>query len=58
MRKIFNDIDKIVANVKTTMAVEGLRASDSAIAISRLFMEGKISTDDAVKKIIKNHIKG
>ncbi len=49
-------IDKIVKNVTATLAIEGLKPSKSAIAINRQFLEGKISSQEAINRIKANYI--
>ena len=44
-------IDKIVANVTATLAIEGLKPSESAVTINREFLEGKITSKEAVRRI-------
>lgn len=50
------NIDKIVKNVTATLAIEGLKPSKSAVSINRQFLEGKISSQDAIKRIKAKYI--
>ena len=45
------NIDKIVNNVTATLAIEGLKPSKSAVSINRKFLEGKISSQEAISRI-------
>lgn len=45
----------VIANVRATMAVEGIRSSTRAKAIGRQYLEGKISSKEAIDKIRKQH---
>lgn len=40
--------NKIISHVKTTLAFEGLKPSRSGTAISHKFLQGKISSKEAV----------
>jgi len=51
------DIDKIIASVTASLAVEGLKPSDAGIAITRQYLEGKISSKQAIQKIKDKHLK-
>ena len=51
------DINKIVASVSASLAVEGLKPSDTGIAITRQYLEGKISSKQAIQKIKDEHLK-
>lgn len=46
-------IDKIQNNVMATMAIEGLKPSDEAVTINRQFLEGKITSREAIDRIKK-----
>jgi len=48
-------IDKIVRNVTATLAIEGLKPSKAAVAINQQFLEGKISSSEAINKIKSNY---
>lgn len=50
--KLLNDeIDRIVNNVTATLAIEGLKPSELAVKINRQFLEGKITSKEAVRRI-------
>ena len=49
-------IDKIVNNVTATLAIEGLKPSESTIKINRQFLEGKISSQEAIKRIKAKYV--
>lgn len=51
-----NSIDKIIRNVTATLAIEGLKPSKSAVHINRQFLEGKISSSEAIQRIKANYI--
>jgi hypothetical protein len=44
-------IDSIVRNVTATLAIEGLKPSESAVTINRQFLEGKITSSEAIRRI-------
>jgi hypothetical protein len=46
---------RVIANVKASMAVEGMRPSARAQVIGRQYLEGKISSKVAIAKIRKQH---
>ena len=52
------NIDKIVRNVTATLAIEGLKPSQSAVNINRQFLEGKISSQEAIKRIKDKYVRG
>ena len=45
------DIDRVIASVTATLAVEGLKPSKAAVAINRNYLEGKISSKEAIERI-------
>jgi hypothetical protein len=51
-----NDIDKIIASTSVTLAVEGLKPSKSGAAITRQYLEGNITSQQAIKKIKEIHL--
>lgn len=51
------DIDKIMANVSATLAVEGLKPSKAGAAITRQYLEDKISSQEAIQRIKDKHLK-
>jgi hypothetical protein len=50
------NIDKIVKNVTATLAIEGLKPSKSAVTINRQFLEGKISSQEAINRIKAKYV--
>lgn len=48
-----NYIDFIVRNAAATLAIEGLKPSKMAVTINREFLEGKISSKEAIDRIKK-----
>jgi len=48
-------IERVIANVKASMAVEGMKPSAKAQSIGRQYLEGKISSQEAVTKIKRQH---
>lgn len=57
MKTNLRDIDKILANASASLAVEGMKPSESGVAITRQYLERRISSKDAVNKIIAMHLK-
>ncbi len=57
MKTRIQNIDKIIASVSATLAVEGLKPSNSGIAITRQYLEGKITSKQAIERIIEFHLK-
>jgi hypothetical protein len=57
MRTKSRNIENIIANVSATLAVEGLRPSCTAISINRKYLEGKISSEEAIAKIKAKYLK-
>ncbi len=51
------NIDKIVKNVTATLAIEGLKPSKSAVTINRQFLEGKITSKEAISRIKAKYVK-
>lgn len=49
------EIERVIANVKASMAVEGMKPSKKAQSIGRQYLEGKISSQEAVAKIKLQH---
>lgn len=45
------NIEKIVKDVTATLAIEGLKPSKAAVTINRQFLEGKISSKEAISRI-------
>jgi len=46
-----DEIDKAMTNVAATLAVEGLEQSPGAKNISSEYLNGKLSSDEAISKI-------
>ena len=51
------EIDKIIANVKATLAIEGLQPSKRSEELSRMYLRGEISSEEVIKKITENILK-
>ncbi|AEV70410.1 antitoxin VbhA family protein [Acetivibrio clariflavus] len=51
------NIEKIIKNVTASLAIEGLKPSKDAVTINRQFLEGKISSKEAINKIKEKYIK-
>ena len=47
------NIDRIIANTKATLAVEGLKPSKVATQITRKFLAGEITSEQAIQLIKK-----
>lgn len=45
----------IMANVLASMAVEGLRPSSKAQATTKMYLQGKISSEEAIRQIKLQH---
>ena len=56
MKAKFKNIDRIIANVSATLAVEGLKPSTSGTAITRQYLEGKITSKQAIQRIKEKHL--
>lgn len=52
------NIDSIIKNVTATLAIEGLKPSEEAIDINRKFLEGNISSKEAIRRIKEKYIRG
>jgi len=48
-------IERVIANVQASMAVEGLKPSAKAQVIGKKYLEGKISSKEAITKIKIQH---
>ena len=46
-----NDVEKIQKNVEASLAVENVKPSNKAKKITREYLEGKITSCEAIKKI-------
>ena len=55
MRMKPEEVERVIANVQASMAVEGMKPSAKARAIGRQYLEGKISSKEAVNKIKMQH---
>lgn len=51
------NIEKIIKNVTATLAIEGLKPSKDAVVINRQFLEGKISSKEAISRIKAKYAK-
>lgn len=51
-----NNIDSIIANACASLAVEGMKPSEAGVLISRKYLEGKISSREAIRKIKETHL--
>jgi hypothetical protein len=45
------EIERAIANVKATLAMEKLQASEKSKEITRRYLEGKITSDKAIMEI-------
>lgn len=50
------NIDRILANASATLAVEGLKPSKAGSRITRQYLEGKISSKEAIQRIKDKHL--
>ncbi|MCX8129329.1 MAG: antitoxin VbhA family protein [Clostridia bacterium] len=57
MRRKHVNIDKIISNVTATLAIEGLKPSKTAVNINRQFLEGKITSKEAVRRIKAKYVR-
>jgi hypothetical protein len=55
MKKKRKEIERVIASVQASMAVEGMKPSAKAQAIGKQYLEGKISSEEAVAKIKMQH---
>jgi len=55
VKKKRGEIERVIANVQASMAVEGMKPSAKAQAIGKQYLEGKISSKEAVAKIKMLH---
>lgn len=51
-------IEDIIRNVTATLAIEGLKPSKEAVNINREFLEGNISSEEAIKRIKEKYTRG
>ena len=51
------DIKRSIANVKTTLGVEGLSVSRRSIVYGRRFLKGKMTSDEVIEDITKYILK-
>jgi len=56
MKTKSKNIDKIIASVSATLAVEGLKPSKTGTAVTRQYLEGKITSEQAIQRIKDNHL--
>ena len=47
------NIDRIIANTNATLAVEGLKPSKIAVEITRIYLAGEITSEQAMQLIKK-----
>jgi hypothetical protein len=52
-----HEIDKIIKNVEATLAIEGLAPSDKSREWARLFLQGKLTSEEVIEKIKNKHIR-
>lgn len=50
------DIDKIIKNVSASLDIEGLKPSSMGLKVNRRYLEGEISSQEAIS-IIKQYYK-
>jgi len=50
-----NKHDKIISNIKASMAIEGLEPSEYVIDLLKQYSEGEISKDEVIHKIKEKH---
>ena len=56
MKTKHKDINKIIANASASLAVEGMTPSKTGVTITRQYLEGKISSKEAIQRIKNNHL--
>ena len=49
------NVRKALASVNASMAVEGLRPSRKTVSLGRKYLEGKITSQEAINKIKAQH---
>ncbi|MBP1761783.1 MAG: hypothetical protein H6Q64_1325 [Firmicutes bacterium] len=49
-------VERVIANVRASMAVEGMKPSTRAQSVGRKYLEGKISGQEAVNTIKMQHV--
>ncbi|MDP4094600.1 MAG: antitoxin VbhA family protein [Bacillota bacterium] len=57
MKTQTRNINKIMSSVSATLAVEGMKPSESGAAITRQYLEGKITSKQAIQRIKDKHLK-
>lgn len=55
MKKKRGEIERVISNVQASMAIEGMKPSAEAQSIGKQYLEGKISSNEAVAKIKMQH---
>lgn len=55
MKKKLGEVERVIANVRASMAIEGMNPSAKARVIGKQYLEGKISSREAVTKIKMQH---
>lgn len=53
--KVKVKVRKALASVNASMAVEGLKPSKTTIALGRQYLEGKISSQEAIARVKAKH---
>jgi hypothetical protein len=51
-------VEKTLASVHTSMAVEGLKPSKVTVALGKEYLDGKISAQEAISRIKAKHLSG
>ncbi len=49
-------VNKALASVHASMAMEGLKPSKAAVALGKQYLEGKISGQEAISKVKARHL--
>lgn len=49
------EINRMMASVQASMAVEGLKPSKKARAIGKKYLQGELTSKEAVEMIIQHH---
>jgi len=50
-----NKHDKIISNIKASMAIEGLKPSEYALSLIEQYANGKITVEEFISKIKEKH---
>jgi hypothetical protein len=54
--QVRNRVNKALASVHASMAMEGLKPSQATVALGRQYLEGKISGQEAISKVKARHL--